>query len=76
MIFLRRLGPPEAFRAKKILEGGTPPGVAPRGGYPPRSSVLHPLLARHYIPIEELKTLYYAIFSSHLVYGCQLWGEN
>ena len=32
--------------------------------------------ARHYIPIEELKTLYYAIFSSHLVYGCQVWGQN
>ena len=31
--------------------------------------------ARHYIPNEDLKTLYYAIFSSHLVYGCQIWGQ-
>ena len=32
--------------------------------------------ARHYVPSEELKSLYYAIFSSHLVYGCQIWGQN
>ena len=32
--------------------------------------------ARHYIPQEELRSLYYAIFSSHLVYGCQVWGQN
>ena len=31
--------------------------------------------ARHYIPSEDLKTLYYAIFSSHLTYGCQIWGQ-
>ena len=30
---------------------------------------------RHYIPAEDLKTLYYAIFSSHLIYGCQIWGQ-
>jgi hypothetical protein len=27
--------------------------------------------ARHYIDLENLKTLYYAIFSPHLIYGCQ-----
>ena len=32
--------------------------------------------ARHYVPSEELKSIYYAIFSSHLVYGCQVWGQN
>ena len=32
--------------------------------------------ARHYIPYEELCSLYYAIFSSHMVYGCQVWGQN
>ena len=31
--------------------------------------------ARHYIPNEDLKALYYAIFSSHLIYGCQIWGQ-
>ena len=31
--------------------------------------------ARHYIPVEDLKSLYYAIFSSHLVYGSQIWGQ-
>ena len=32
--------------------------------------------ARHYVPGEELLSIYYAIFSSHLVYGCQIWGQN
>ena len=32
--------------------------------------------ARHYVPQEELHSLYYAIFSSHMVYGCQVWGQN
>ena len=32
--------------------------------------------ARHYIPEKELISLYYAIFSSHLTYGCQAWSQN
>lgn len=32
--------------------------------------------ARHYIPSEELVSLYYAIFSSHMTYGCQIWHNN
>ena len=32
--------------------------------------------ARHYINLEDLITLYYAIFSSHLIYGCQIWGQH
>ena len=32
--------------------------------------------ARHYIPADELKSLYYAIFSSHMSYGCQVWHNN
>ena len=31
--------------------------------------------ARHYVPSDELRTLYYAIFSSHLIYGSQIWGQ-
>ena len=32
--------------------------------------------ARHYVPSEELLSIYHAIFSSHLVYRCQTWGQN
>ena len=28
--------------------------------------------ARHYITNDDLKTLYFAIFSSHLIYGFQI----
>ena len=31
---------------------------------------------RHYVPKDELKLIYYAIFSSHMVYGCQIWGQG
>ena len=31
---------------------------------------------RHYVPKEELKSIYHAIFSSHMVYGCQIWGQG
>ena len=31
--------------------------------------------ARHYVPLDDVKTLYFAIFSSHLTYGCQVWGQ-
>ena len=32
--------------------------------------------ARHYVPTEELLSIYHAIFSSHFVYGCQIWGQS
>ena len=32
--------------------------------------------ARHFLDMSNLKSLYYAIFSSHLTYGCQLWASN
>ena len=32
--------------------------------------------SRHYIPPDELKSLYYAIFSSHMTYGCQIWHKS
>ena len=31
--------------------------------------------ARHYISKDDLKSLYFAIFSSHLTYGSQIWGQ-
>ena len=31
---------------------------------------------RHYVPKDELKSIYYAIFSAHMVYGCQIWGQG
>ena len=31
--------------------------------------------ARHYISKDDLKSLYFALFSSHLSYGCQVWGQ-
>ena len=30
----------------------------------------------HYVPKDELKSIYYAIFSSHMTYGCQVWGQK
>ena len=29
--------------------------------------------ARHYVPELELKNIYHAIFSSHILYGSQVW---
>ena len=31
---------------------------------------------RHYVPITELRSIYHAIFSSHMKYGCQIWGQD
>ena len=31
---------------------------------------------RHYVPDTELRSIYYAIFSSHMVYGSQIWGQS
>ena len=28
---------------------------------------------RHYVPYTELRSIYYAIFSSHMTYACQVW---
>ena len=32
--------------------------------------------SRHYVPPKQLKDIYYAIFSSHLTYGSQIWGQS
>ena len=32
--------------------------------------------ARHYMPLHILKNIYYAVFSSHLLYGSQIWGQT
>ena len=31
---------------------------------------------RHYVPPHELTSIYHAIFSSHMIYGCQIWAQN
>ena len=31
---------------------------------------------RHYVPKFLLRTIYYSIFNSHLIYTCQIWGQN
>ena len=31
---------------------------------------------KHYVPKEELKSIYYAIFSSDMVYDCQICGQS
>ena len=31
--------------------------------------------ARHYLDQHNLRNLYFAIFSSHLIYGAQIWGQ-
>jgi len=28
---------------------------------------------RHYVPIDTLKSIYFSIFNSHLIYGLQIW---
>ena len=32
--------------------------------------------SRHYVPMHLLRTLYYSIFNSHLLYACEIWGQN
>ena len=31
---------------------------------------------RHYVPKEELRSIYHAKFSSHLTYNCEVWGQS
>ena len=31
---------------------------------------------RYYISADRLKTIYYALFDSHMRYACQIWGQN
>ena len=33
-------------------------------------------ISRHYLAKELLIQIYYGQFYSHLIYGCQLWGQN
>jgi hypothetical protein len=32
--------------------------------------------ARHYLPTNQILSLYYATFASHLNYGCQIWSQH
>ena len=31
---------------------------------------------RHFTPKHFLKTLYFSLFNSNLIYGCQIWGQD
>ena len=31
---------------------------------------------RHYVQKHLLRTLYYSLFNSHLIYACEIWGQN
>ena len=31
---------------------------------------------RHYVPKHLLRTLCYSLFNSHLIYACEIWGQN
>ena len=31
---------------------------------------------RYYISADRLKTIYYALFDSHMRYACQIWGQS
>ena len=31
---------------------------------------------RHYTSAEQMKSIYHAIFASHMTYGCQIWGQS
>ena len=31
---------------------------------------------RHYVPKNELISIYHALFASHLSYGAQIWGQQ
>ena len=31
---------------------------------------------RYYVPKHLLGTIYHSIFNSHLVYACEIWGQN
>ena len=32
--------------------------------------------ARQFVPLNELNNVYHVIFSSHLMYGCQIWTQK
>ena len=31
---------------------------------------------RHYVPKWLLRTIYFSLFNSHLIYGCEVWGQR
>ena len=31
---------------------------------------------RHCVPKHLFQTLYYSLFHSHLIYACEIWGQN
>ena len=33
-------------------------------------------MMRHYTPKPLLRTIYFSLFNSHLIYACQIWGQS
>ena len=31
---------------------------------------------RHYVPKHLIRTIYFSIFNSHLIYACEIWDQN
>ena len=31
---------------------------------------------RYYVPKHLLRTIYHSVFNSHLIYACEIWGQN
>ena len=43
---------------------------------PPCCSTKRLAILKYYISANSLKTIYYALFDSHMRYACQIWGQS
>ena len=50
----------------------------PLQNFPTKLNIAIGLLSkiRHYAPKSILKTIYFSLFNSHLIYACQIWGQS
>ena len=40
------------------------------------NGILSVIKLRHFVPFETLKSIYYSLFHSHLLYAAIIWGQN